>query len=971
MYITGLLNKTGKFFCGFIIILFSSSLLLFLNVSSVNAQSASPTPTVTVTPSVTPTPTETPTPTVTPTPSSTPTPTPTPFYVRTDGDDTGTCNGLADAPVASAPDCAFQTITKGIQTVNAGGTVRVGTGAYGEDVTIDKNVRLVGTGNPTANSFTLTNGANLVSGTTGISAPVVNVNQTTQAGAKIADAITLVTTGGTINVAVGSYSEDVTINKNLVLTGAGNPSVTSFTLTNGAVITGSSGIRAPHVYVNQIGGAGALISDAVPITTLNGEIDVAAGTYSDNLLITQQVTIKGAGASSTTIQRAATGGPTIVINFSGDASNQVIIDGLTISPPAAGAAWNDYPVQVGTNSSYIKIQNCTINTTGFPVYGIMHTGTYDHLTYDHNTFNFDSISTDTAINFSPELTDEVSSNITITNNTFNATGDLHNAIIFGSLQTANISGNSFGSIVWFSLVDGGNNSSGIIISNNIFSPSTTSTSHMGGIFISPKTALGTTQLTSMSVIYNSFINNAFGLVLDGSLTSDRVSPTNINVNYNSFTGNSFGIGWSPYNQAVVVGFTPAAGTLDATKNWWNSPTGPNTTGDSVSSFVDFEPYYIDASKTTLSNGNATNLLLFSQDNGEVALPIGLTSLSVNQAAYLDMSAGLSTAGGGNITVDGVSISLASYTHGDLVAQNLTTPITIGDVSITIDKAVTLDSGIPGSTIIINSSNSAPKTTVYIPDGTTIFGPAGWDGKFAPPVTYNAPSTDNVPSGFQIGDHAFSVGSTTFELLFDKPITILERNTSGDIGFKPVGSSTWFRLGTKCGGTYNSPASPTFPGECYISNSIDTKILTYHLSYFASLNSITNVFSFGSSSTADTTGCNYAKPAGIPNLYQINLKRNSAKLYYTTVKENVTDYYVIYGFKPGDERYGFGFSAKPGKGEVWSLDIDMLFAGKGYYFKMRAGNGCAAGDWSPWLGGKTPWSRWATYKYFKWNFKYKP
>jgi hypothetical protein len=34
--------------------------------------------------------------------------------------------------------------------------------------------------------------------------------------------------------------------------------------------------------------------------------------------------------------------------------------------------------------------------------------------------------------------------------------------------------------------------------------------------------------------------------------------------------------------------------------------------------------------------------------------------------------------------------------------------------------------------------------------------------------------------------------------------------------------------------------------------------------------------------------------------------------------------------------------------------------------MRAGNGCAAGDWSGWLGGKNPSSKYATLKYVKYK-----
>ena len=46
------------------------------------------------------------------------------IFVRADGSDT-LCNGTADAPAPSTPNCAFATIQKGVATVDAGGTVNV------------------------------------------------------------------------------------------------------------------------------------------------------------------------------------------------------------------------------------------------------------------------------------------------------------------------------------------------------------------------------------------------------------------------------------------------------------------------------------------------------------------------------------------------------------------------------------------------------------------------------------------------------------------------------------------------------------------------------------------------------------------------------------------------------------------------------------------------------------------------------
>ncbi len=965
----------------------------------------------------------------------------TTMYVRTNGDDI-TCSGLVDAPPISPPDCAYLSMTKAMtvaiaddivnvaageyaedvtinvniklvgtgsptatsftltntatlvagttgissatvnvdQTGGAGakiadaltlvsaeGTINIAAGAYGEDITINKNIKLVGTGDPTTTSFTLTNGATLVSGTTGITAATINVDQVGATGAKIADALTLVAAGGTINAGAGTYAEDVTINKSAQLVGTGSPTATSFTLTNGAVlVAGTTGITAATVNVNQTDAAGALVSDALTLVADNGTINVASGTYADNFTVTKPVTIKGNGAANTTIQRAATGGATVIVNYAGTADNQVILDSMTLSPPSSGAAAGDWPVQITTGTNYLTIKNCIINSTGEPTAGISLEGAYDHLTINNNTLNYDSTGLDVALNFNPTATDGVTSNLSLTNNTFTATGDVHYAIKFASLQTAAISGNTFGSGVRLYLVDGGNDTSAVTVTSNKFTPSDTSTSHWGGLLIIPKSNDGVTKLTSLTVSNNGFVSNDFGLAFVTTLTADRITLGGITVNNNNFAGNDTGS--APYDKAVVVAYDPSPATLNAENNWWNSATGPNTDGDSVSDYVDYDPYYTDVNRTVLSNGSYTDSTLLSSSAGQVQMPNSITAISLNKTNNLDTSAGLSTASGGNVYIGGGLMALGNYTYNDLTAQNLSGAITIGDTSMTVNKVVRLDSGITGTGVTVSTLNSAPEVTVSIPDGTVIMGPSGWDGKFQPPVIYTAPSTDSIPSGYTLGDHVTSLGSTSVELLFDKAISIIIKGASGAIGYKPVGSSSWVRITNACSGTYDNPTAPTFPGECFISNSTDTKIHTYHLSYFASLDSTSNTYSSGSSESTDNTKCQQPKPLGHPDLFQINMKKNSATLYYTTVKENMNTYFIIYGFKPGDERYAMSFAANPGNGHVWSIDIKKLVAGKTYYFKMRAGNGCAPGEWSSWLGGKTPYSSYATYKYMKYTKK---
>ena len=79
-----------------------------------------------------------------------------------------------------------------------------------------KGLELVGIGAPTTSSIELQSGASLLAGTTGFLVPTVDVD----AGASINDGVTLVTSGGTVNVGVGTFAQTVLVNKSLTLQGS-------------------------------------------------------------------------------------------------------------------------------------------------------------------------------------------------------------------------------------------------------------------------------------------------------------------------------------------------------------------------------------------------------------------------------------------------------------------------------------------------------------------------------------------------------------------------------------------------------------------------------------------------------------------------------------------------------------------------------------------------------------------------------
>jgi hypothetical protein len=192
-------------------------------------------------------------------------------------------------------------IQQGIDLASGGGGVNVNAGTYTDNLDqsfYSRNVNLAGSGNPTTSSITLDR--DVGGKITGITAGTVTVNS----GAKIQQGIDLASDGGRVNVNAGTYNEIVDINKDLTLKGSGDPRANRFSLTNSALLgTGSGGITAPIVDVNER----SKIQDGILLAAHDGTVNVNAGTYTENIAIGKQITVKGAGSASTTVNGGGIG----------------------------------------------------------------------------------------------------------------------------------------------------------------------------------------------------------------------------------------------------------------------------------------------------------------------------------------------------------------------------------------------------------------------------------------------------------------------------------------------------------------------------------------------------------------------------------------------------------------------------------------------------------------------------------------
>lgn len=328
------------------------------------------------------------------------------------------------------------------------------------------------------------------------------------AAPKIQDAIDTAQSGDTINVAAGNYQEKVNINKELTVIGKGNPKATSFSL-NALLGTGSGGISAPIIYVNPL----ASIQNGVTLASSKGTVNIAAGTYIENVQIDKSLNVKG------------------------DGSTETIVDGNKAGPVFT----------LGKNAaitlSGLKIQNGHSDRGG----GILNNG---KLTIRDCTISGNSVGSDSATGYGGGIANMGTATVTncvIQGNSFTGFGKY---ICFGG-----------GIYNWGTLTV----TDSIISGNSVESSTTPSIG--GGI-----ANMGTATIASCTISENSankgagFANSGGKATVTGSIISDNIGKSYVNndMNFASLGGGIYNGGYYTDPNGKNVYHAPALTVKDCT-----------------------------------------------------------------------------------------------------------------------------------------------------------------------------------------------------------------------------------------------------------------------------------------------------------------------------------------------------------------------------------------------------------------------
>jgi len=217
------------------------------------------------------------------------------------------------------------------------------------------------------------------------------------------------------------------------------------------------------------------------------------------------------------------------------------------------------------------------------------------------------------------------------------------------------------------------------------------------------------------------------------------------------------------------------------------------------------------------------------------------------------------------------------------------------------------------------------------------------------------NTTSTPTGYSLINSyiydlkALSDISTTIST-FTNPITVAITYGSSDISGIDETNMLIYR--------WDGSAWQQLTGCAADVTTTTVSCTTTHFSIFGLFGKppVSSSSSSSSSSTSSSTSApscgNQAPGAKTPWLYgAITQNSSSILLYFTEADNPVTKYVLTYGAKSGEYQYGVQDMGVNERNQMTYL-VKSLSPNTTYYFKIRAQNGCATGNWSNEISAKT-------------------
>ncbi len=475
--------------------------------------------------------------------------------------------------------------------------------------------------------------------------------------------------------------------------------------------------------INVVPGPGTPIQTAVNAASPGDTINVAAGTYTEQVVITKNLTLTGAGSGTTIIQAPD---PLVrddvydrynIVLFNG--SITVEFSGFTVQGPRANLNFGIAARGGATANIHDNVIKDIRNSLSLGAQGVK------ALIVDGASTA--TITNNTIIGYQKEGINVWASSATITGNTITGDGPIaniaQNGIVIASGSTATVTNNTvtgnayIGPGIWYAMgilvINAG---TGIIIEGNI------ANNNDANIYVE--------NTNNIQIEDNQVADGKDGIdlyIVDGATVSgNTVSGTyydglwigesgNIAITNNHFSGN--GVGSDDPNAAAIDfggygalnplgGFTVHnntfsgnlnaiwnydPGVVNATSNWWGSASGPG-----VLTRVTTMPWCTDSSCSTLStNADLTALSLSSGTLSPAFSPSTIAYSASVDNSVSSVTVNKTASPGANAVVSGGS-SLA------VGSNTVTVDVTSADGSVTKAYTVTVNRS-AAATVSISAS----------------------------------------------------------------------------------------------------------------------------------------------------------------------------------------------------------------------------------------------------------------------------